>query len=397
MGYILPLDQLKSILAATIDTPIYAVLAEKTREFACQLYDPFPNIIMNRGDLTPSFVRQYMDDLCSDFPLPAPPVSQFSGGQCHCITYLVDTRRIFPGGVDGGLILNTVVPGRIFGLRNVYTPGVPGVTTDKVESFIDYAACSGGSETGATASVAIGTSAGPGIDPGFHDDWFIEDITRQDGLPDDCGSIPPEYPDNTPAPNDLTFNFTLNLNDGGTQDFVIIYDPEPDGFPMKFDINGLKLEVNIVGFEFNFGGINSNGDPVGLPGDNNSVLPAPKDDKLRNFKPPVLPEPNNEDYEEDIKDETDPKEETIGEEITFIKVSITSFPNNIKNQFGDGAPNIYYCGWFEFQSDDYNFPRQPIHFINNIYFRPVGATGYAYTLYNGIEGFATTYKLKPEI
>lgn len=396
MPFILPLNTLREILASTLDPPLYARLAEKTREFACQLYEPFPGTIINKGDLTPSFARAYLDDLCSDQTLPPPPVSPYIGGQCECVPYNVTVTRPFSDpSVPPAPDITVSFVGRVKGLRHVYTPAMGGFPPN-VRSFVDYYECSGGVETGNIASKDAGTSTGATITPDFHDTFFISNVVRTDGQPDSCGDPPIGYPDNIPSPVDLTFNFTLNLNDGGDMDFTIIYDPSPDGFPMKFDINGIKVEVNLIGFQFNFSGIDANGNPNSLPGDNNSVLPAPKDDKLRNFKPPVLPEPNDEDYEEDVKDVTDPKEEVIGEEIAFIKVTVTSTPTNIKNQFGNGAPDVNYCGWFEFQADGHNFPRQPIHFINNIYFRPVGATGYAYTLYNGVEGFATTYTLKAE-
>ena len=92
----------------------------------------------------------------------------------------------------------------------------------------------------------------------------------------------------------------------------------------------------------------------------------------------------------------DPKSQDTSPDLSFVRVTLTQIPINARTQDGDGADNVIYAGWFEFRSDSFNFPRQPIHFGLSTFIPPEGSTGYAYTLYNGFSGFATEYVLKRE-
>lgn len=163
---------------------------------------------------------------------------------------------------------------------------------------------------------------------------------------------------------------------------------------MQFDLGGIGVNINLGGINFDFGRRDSSDNPQPLPDGQQDPLPTPKDDSNRSFECRKFPPPNTTDYNEDTKTETDPKIEDVGDKLRYVIVNVTSKPSNAKNQWGDGAPDVFYCGWFEFTADGYNFPRRPIHWLAGIFDAPEGATGYAYTLYEGFDGFAQVYTIK---
>lgn len=382
----------ENIGAGTFD--LFDRLAEETRQLTCTLYRNNPGLLYGENNPIGRFQRGYLDRLCDDGPPTPPPASQFTGGQCPCETYAGKAQRVFPPPTGPAGFQSFLTPGRIKGLRHVFTPEGGGFPP-RVQTFVDYYICDGtGTETGALGSISVGTSTGAGITASYHDAWFINDVVLNSGAPDTCGDPPPEYPPQGLDVDIFTRNVTIVLNDGSTQNYNLVYNPSPSTFPINVDINGLKVVLDFGGFEFNFGKGTSSTGGEELPDGEKHPLPAPADDINKTLPAPTIPEPNDTEYDEETRDETDDKEEDIGTEIEFVRVTVSGIPNDAKKQFGDGAPDVIYAGWFEFQADGFNYPRQPIHFSQCLYRRPLGATGYAYTLYSGFSGFATIYKKK---
>lgn len=377
MGVRRSLNQLAENLGGSVPTLIDK-LGEEIRQFSCELWELYPDRVAGDDDVGSSFIRGVMNEGCADLTLPPPPQEPFQGGQCEYL-YKVAFRYGDVPGVPPTLnsgnnvcLLNNVV-GPIQAVSGVIQ-GNSG-TLSVVEADGTLRQCTGGYDPGQDTAIFI-----------------IPPI----GFPDNCGNPPPEYPETNPTPQDYQKTININIAGGETVNYNLEYKPTNYSFPMEFDVGGLNVSLDLGGLDFNFSPLGSDGFPLPLPNGNQSPLPAPRDDGGRQVgNAPTLP-PNSDDYIEEEKTETDPKEEIIGAEIEFVKVTLTNVPANIKNQFGDGAPNVLYAGWFEFQADGYNFPRQPVHFNQCIYRRPEGATGYAYTLYEGISGKATTYKLKQE-
>ncbi len=378
-------------------------LAEQTRIFACDLWNQYPDQVSRNVNLLSSFIRGYMSRACSDQTLPAPPVVAFTGGQCVGVSYDVSVQ------IESYNISTCV---KIFDVINTYTVTGPveGIEIETIMPNDAMTSCNGLVNAFVDDVNFVLKSASPDVTvlgSAFYDPSLVSSppissativgIVRTDGMPDTCGDPPPKYPTTNPNPStDYTTTVNINVEDGGTLNYNITYLPGDTYFPLIFDVGGIEVEFNLGGINFNFSVIGTNGNPLPLPSGQPAPLPAPADDNKRNFSSETVAEPNDIDYDEEQRMETDPKEEDVGRELEFVRVTLTSVPNNVKNQFGDGAPNVIYAGWFEFQADSYNFPRQPIHFNNNLYRKPPGATGYAYTLYEGISGFATIYKLKQE-
>lgn len=129
-------------------------------------------------------IDRYRAFACGDDPMASEPVGTpppFSGGQCEGVNYLVTcgveyTNR---GVVEVSALSTALVTGKIL---DIY-PLLVGSQTIRVEIET-----SGGVVVERTIQGGFGSSfANPFI--------FGLSITRQDGLPDDCGSLPTSRPD----------------------------------------------------------------------------------------------------------------------------------------------------------------------------------------------------------
>ena len=365
--------------------------------FVCDIYRYFPKSLIDEIPYLPvSFAKGFLDSLCVDRSpgLPPPPTLPFKGGQCNCVRYnlLIRFRK--------GQSFNVDVYGKIGGARarfieqgtNYYLGvfevlcqgGYPGVCYD-TQRWLQ-----------------VGSS--PGAD--ITNDIYIEQVTRPDGLPDNCGDVPVEYPD-IPIPDDRkSGNITIQYNDGLDITVPISLTPPSPNSLLTVNVGDIKLD-------FDFGGVTIN-DVPDISSDNLTEILQRLDkvditlsditqdiDDVREGnkkiqqdvdKPP--PEPNSEDYDEDIRDESDDKEEQDIENLSYVKIELINIPKNAKTQSGNDSPDIFYAGWFEFRTGIYAYPREPIHFQSNIFEAPSGANGYAYTLYKGYTGRAIVIKQK---
>lgn len=366
----------------TIDMRNY--MAREFLKKACFLRGKYPTLT-NMTILSTNFLRH----LCSYFEEP-PPFEEipFSGGNCpvpYRVTgvYVEDNDQRGCGNIGSWAITSPWVLGPVQGIDpnpagNGFVLGSGGTQRPLIVDP-NLSGC-------ANTSAAISKSQGncntntPLCTPlasvsGRH----IIKVERVDGLPDDCGDSNPPPPD--PETGIYDFNYELNYDYTDTGGNIINFQAFGD-VTVNPDLD-LRFEFNVGGenFFFDFDGVNS-GSPtatdVGGGGGGGIVV--------------VPPPSQNPDVTEDVRDETDPKEEEDIDRLGWVEVVVTQKPANTKSQWGGGAaPNVYYCGWFEFLSDGSAFPRQPIHFENNIFKAPEGANGYAYTLYLGFSGFAKVY------
>lgn len=386
-------------------------LAVEIKNFICGLWAKYPSYMNSPLTALNDFDRAFMNAACAPQPPPAPPTVPFTGGQCCDLTYDVscfyDLKRCFNNDTVSTDTSIKTVTGKILRLElrqcvnNASFRCVDLIYEDcaEVEQFTIVTSFT--QEIGSTncfTTSPFDPQAG-NIDP----EASILEITNvavSGGGADTCGDPPASYPDIIPVdPADLNITVNIDNRDGtmGQYDISLITvnnDIEASlRVPITVNVGGFIADVDIGGISFNSGGGNIIFNPGGslLPDGTKHPLPPGTTPP-----PPAAkePEPNSEDYEEIEKTETDPKEEEVGNELKYVKVTLTSVPTNVKNQFGDGAPDVIYAGWFEFRGDGYNFPRQPIHFYNCLFKAPEGANGYAYTLYQGITGKATIYNLK---
>lgn len=230
-------------------------------------------------------------------------------------------------------------------------------------------------------------------------DLQITSVTRADGLPNICTpEQQPERPPSLPALPDIppivvisdfgkfefrpVFNFDVNLN----VDFPRL----PSLQTPNFEIN---IGDNYFDIDFNFPR-NGGGGDGGFNNEDRKRLRAAEDAAKRaagNTTPPPPPDDDEWEPEERPPEEKD-KETPAG--TRWVLITITQRPKSNKIQFGEGAPDILYCGWLEFKVENNYWQRSPIWFDQTLFLLPKEAQGYAYTLTNGAEGFATFWKPK---
>ena len=392
-------------------------LSEETRGFACSLWRNYPDFLTKNNALARSFVRGYMNNLCQDKLLPINPGIPWTGGQCPNL-YKVTWQsgyNVSPGVYNWTQVAESqlgIGPYQRLVFRNSNTGAeFINVTPDNPRfaefpwrlrayradgTFDERAFPFGDKEMLRLIPWSVVDS---GISLGGNSTISGNDYFRRvDNLPDDCGDPPSEYPPTNPQPSDFTTVINLLSEDGDTLTYNLEYIPTNNlSFPINFNLGGIEVVFDLGGINFNFSLLSIDGIPLPLPDGQDPPLPAPSDDVNRIIRCQRRYVPNANNYNESERSLDDPKTELVGNKIEFVKVTLNNMPKNVKQQFGVDGPNVIYAGWFEFQAESYNFVRQPIHFINSLFVAPEGATGYAYTLYEGITGSATIYTFKEEV
>lgn len=252
----------------------------------------------------------------------------------------------------------------------------------------------------------------------------LQQVYTLDGDPDTCGDPNPQYPPDYSRPLPIPFPIPPKTPPGGGFPPSPIFLPFPvfisPRFDIGIDVGGINFNFDAGGVEFNLGNRDGcdgsqgscSGQPGGqfpddyankddvanlggkIDGAKNAAEGAKKaaDDAASNDGDHPQNDPNKQEKEE--RDPDDPKEEAGIERLLAVKVDILSYPTNSRSQDGGTAPDVYYLGWFEFSTKGTPHPRSPIHFLSNYYIAPVGADGFAYTVYNGVQAKHTVIKAK---
>lgn len=397
----------------------FSEIAQAGKDFACGLYKLQPGALVP----TPfsSLLFAVWDDFC-DYPnnpgLPLPPQEPFQGGQCGCIQYRVVIRlnETYTEGTferdTGASLLGSIGATRIDvanGVTDVkvFARGVPNSPCLADPIFI-----------------SVFSTANP---PGYKmNSAKIVRIIREDGQIDNCGNPPPEFPPSPPPPpGGYTSPPTrITSNDGATYidlNFNFSPPPPPAPFPknfmppviINFNKVGADFKIPITfnfGGEFNFGGGGGNGDFNQDDRDNiNNIKNVTNNtnnttnntnNNVNNFYSDYQKDRDRTVNKEPLPDDFEPPKppeppgKKLVERLAYVNVDLSVVPSNAKSQSGKGAPDVVYAGWFEFLRKGKSFPRDYIHFQNNCFIAPIGADGYAFTLYNGYQGSAVAVVFK---
>lgn len=380
-----------------------AGVADAAADFVCDLYQGAPGALI-RSPIG-AFNRGMMDSLCgprNKLP-PAPTTPPFTGGQCDCVAYLFDYTVTQPD-EPNPIVLSGGTPGKIVGT----TTQIRGDNPDVTDMFVIYELCGPGGTTTETASLGSRLTAGTGP--------VLSNVRREDGLPDNCGNPGPGWDPNLPTEipeSDRSGNTIINNNDGTSVTLPIvligsgnIVNIRPE---ITVDVGGVTVTFDVGGVKIDLG---NEGDSPALPPPRNNdsadnfsrieeilrqiqdELDSQREDiedlkKDKNDSPPPDEDPEIE-AEED-EEESESGDKTV-DKLQYVCIHLSKLPN--REQWGGGAPDVYYAGWLEFKVKGCNLPRQPIHFKDSIFKAPDGATGFAYTFTNGAKGKATVYKTK---
>jgi len=188
---------------------------------------------------------------------PVLPEPAFSGGQCS-VRYLLNVSFTFGGG--GVQTVNVVANGPVGGISVL---GPPDGT--QTVNIISRGATQGACSNSFPPIVASGPSAFTSGSAANLRNPTINTISRCDGQPDDCGSIPPVFPPATFI--DVDVDVTYNIDEGPevTVNIPFVY------APITTDIYGNFR----IPFTFNFGGIEFSGSTQVAPEFNVTINPPP--------------------------------------------------------------------------------------------------------------------------
>lgn len=406
MGIIQNLAQVREVLqgAGSAVGSTAGAFGKAAGQYVCNLYDRYPQWMTGENvdvpGLLSSIRKSFLEEVCgpSNAPPPPPP---FTGGQCVCDYYQV-FLRVESESSSGEVGVVPEFECRVFG-------PVQGVSI--------------GTDINGNSTGFINCRAFSGDGCGPQDNYPFLTLDSNNTLTsitfvrvnyagfgtDNCGN-PPPGPAPSPSPSDLnqTYNIDVINNEAPTFNVTIPFafvdlSPKLDN---TFNFN-LTLDAGGQSFNLDFG-------PEGVGGPDSPPPPSPNPEINNRFdvvdrkvddltkkteeccanSNPVKPP---EDFDVIDKEPEDPKEETDIELLAYVEVLLTKKPKNSKGQSGGGTgPDVVYAGWFEFKRGTYSFPRSPLHFGSAVFKAPIGADGYAYTLYTGFEGKHTVYKFKKD-
>lgn len=82
--------------------------------------------------------------------------------------------------------------------------------------------------------------------------------------------------------------------------------------------------------------------------------------------------------------------DNIVDPLYAVEITVTQAPSNARGEYGGGnAPDLQYSGWLEWRYNGKNTSRERIDFVDTVHFAPLGATGFAYTVYGGFSASST--------
>lgn len=401
-------------IANSVGTQTYDLtqdLFQSARDFTCGLWNQYPDRMSGNGGVPGAFTRGWMNAACQDNNPPQPPVVNVPGGQCCDKTYEVTVSyQILICFEDQVIETNTqtkTVTGKINGLYLGEYPPNPQGTGLYIEyencggslfyslvwstsrQFVTYECTTTSAFEADTSKVSVSESI-----------YTIDSIVTVDGSPDNCGTTPPGYPVSPePTINDVTEIVTINNYDGTTNNVELSLDIINNNIsnslelPITLIFGGIRMSVNVGGITINNNTsnrtFNSNRDR--LPDNTRHPLPLPE-----NPEPPpeTRDEPDSPSYGTVVLPASQSRIVELGASVVWVALNLVDIPSNARPQWGVIAPDIYFAGWFEFQSSLLNFRREPIHFKRNVCYPPIGANKFAYTLQTGYTGTVILYVIR---
>lgn len=418
MGYTFTLSELASDLGTSTGDGLRNI-ANTAANFVCDAYENYANATTNFNDPTGigKFNNALFSSLCSPRGKePDPPTVPFTGGQCS-FNYNVSYSYTDPvNGNGSGTIFN--VPGPITGIKRIQ------------DSDVIY-------------SIGAGCTAGPGF-PGGVARFFsgqqvvanrrrytITSVVRSGGGPDTCGDPAPQFPDAPLPPTAVTNNTTnVNIGAGVIIPVGIAYAP----VDLDVDINAaanIQVDVGPFNVSFDLGGVNirpnfninvgppSTPSPGNRPPSSPSPKPIDKDNApCYETNPPVDLTPvldaiaDVQETVDDVKECScpvgyDTQVTSLGggragvaalpSNCIAVRLTLTEIPSNAKVQNSDtGHPDFFFCGYYDFGDGSALSARTPLSVESSYLEKPLWATSFGWSLYNGYNCTVTALSLVPE-
>ena len=391
-------------------------LSESVREFSCQLWSKYPDFITENKAIGTSFARGFMTNLCKDKTLPLAPQPPFEGGQCftrYDVTAIckVAVKNTFQGVNQGDIIrartnnarhngpIKQLVPTPFKVNEHIYIHAKPDSRNIPYPYYYQGGQIFWGNPSNDNLPIA-------GV---YVSEIIGYELVREDGQADNCGDLPIQYPTTNHTQQDFQTIININIEDGDTLTFPLVYVPIDFNFPLNFDLGGLNVTVDLGGINFDFNLIGIDGLPISLPtGENPPIIPEkpPIDTTPKNKTRCYLPlPPNSNDLDKTVSDDVEEEEEeTEPGKIVWILVTIINPPDgsNFKTITQDNPEdNTYFAGYFCWtivaEGETYRLPEEPIRKLKNAYFAPENTNGYRIYAINGARLKVTKFEQKEEV
>ena len=243
---------------------LYFDAANAAAKMICGLYGKSPATLVNIIPAGAGLIdnsRGIFDDLCQNIaPLPPPPSSQFSGGQCDAIAYNITVSYLhYVGGLAGSppITRTDTTTTQAYGPLSGIAVAVPGTWTNGNVS---------GPGNGKIVCTCRGVTTGavqplgPVFIIGDSSNSFISiqsvTITTVGGQPDTCGNPAPAYPPPSATVPDVSNTTLVHINPTTTISVPVNFIPtvviNPGTFRPEFNINvgGINVNISEGGFTF---------------------------------------------------------------------------------------------------------------------------------------------------
>ncbi len=416
---------------------LFGEIANAAATKICGLYGKSPSTLVRTIPFGSGLIdnsRGVFDDLCEDIaPLPPPPSSQFTGGQCDAARYtgtyslteiFIDSGNIATRNNTGGFSVWGAISG--ISLSNSATRSVSGKTIDGFASVVVTCRGQSSQPIAPLGPVTVRTYDSSAL---LATSVQITSIVREGGAPDNCGNPAPSYPAPIATPPDLGSTAIINIapNVPITVPVTIVptFAPTANIFKPEFniDVGGINVNISPNGFTFS--------PTVEIPVN----LPYPYSDP-RSVKPPSIAINLNGggggsecDLTEvidrliDIEDEVvrccdrdsphSPPQanKVLSQEYlmagsifqslparTFqVTVDVLTRPESEKFQAGGvSAPTVLYAGWFWFAAGNHMSDRMPIDAEFKIFSPPERITDSFACSMKGYTAKIVAYYINPE-
>lgn len=358
-------------------------LANAVGNFACDLYSKYPGAL-TFGD-TGNYSKGFWDELCTGRPAP-PPSNQppFKGGQCAVVyrphLYYEVARA------NGDVYFSETIS------RETGVGPVMGVELRKDSTYTYLGILFGNNGNPDFRQYSIVTNS-----VSQFKNARIVSLDRLDGQPDNCGDVSTNFPPSNIPANERSTTVNIPLRNGDTYNIPITLVPTVNSYSVEFDAGDINVKFDLSGATFNSSSIAETIHNV-----ENTVVDLSQN--VNNFTAIAVPFINNSiaysnsfnfgtfTTKED-SGSSSPADETASDNLAYVTLDITRKPTNAKTQEGELAQDLLYAGWFQFCAEGYYFPREPIHFSKAIFKAPLGATDYAFTLYEGFEAKVVEHRI----
>lgn len=312
-------------------------------DLACTIRRASPNLFRNIGpagligQLSPGYRNLFdstWDRICQDTPdgVPFPvPNPDFSGGQCDEIEYAVQTgytwynNNVTCAPIAGGGSRDFWGP--IVGARVLTPQTSPSSITLEVDVYCKGPS-SGPIQPLGWFRALTGNPSLIACPPTVLDSLVV---IRTDGLPDDCGNGPPQYPNDPEPPIPPNLSIDINLGGGNTINVPVNISFNPD---IGININiGDDININHDGDDIDF---DIPGPTPGLPpAPGGGAKPSPDDTTTDPDDPDPPPPPSGDDPATEEPPEEPP------EVIRAVLVTVTSVDPASSVIFQEDNPDVY--------------------------------------------------------